>query len=272
MMLRPVTLGQDPALDDADAQRPKGLPDKPERQAQLQALHQRMIELQRRLFAERKQALLVVLQARDAGGKDGTIRRVFGTLNPQGCRVTGYGKPTTRELQQDYLWRIHSEVPGRGMIGIFNRSHYEDVLVVRVLDLVPEKVWRKRYEQINDFERMLSESDVTILKFFLHVSKDEQRQRLLRRLKDPKRNWKFNPDDLTARNDWDDYTEAYREALATCSTDWAPWYVVPADSKSARDLLVAELVVDALERMNPEFPTADPGVQRYASALDSTKG
>ncbi len=227
-----------------------------------------MIEYQRRLFAQGKQALLVVLQARDAGGKDGTIRRVFGSLNPQGCRVTGFGKPTDRELKQDYLWRIHAEVPRRGMIGVFNRSHYEDVLVVRVLELVPEAVWRPRYEQINAFERMLTENDVTIIKFFLHVSKEEQRRRLLRRLKDPKRNWKFNPDDLDARDDWDDYTAAFREALGRCSTPWAPWYVVPADNKPARDVLVSQAVVGTLERMNPSFPKADPGVLKYAEALD----
>ena len=268
MILQPVQLGQPPTLDDAEARRPDGLPAKTERQGQLQALKERMIELQRRLFAEGRQALLVVLQARDAGGKDGTIRREFGAINPQGCRVTGYGKPTERELKQDYLWRIHTAVPRRGMIGIFNRSHYEDVLVVRVKELVPESIWRSRYEQINDFERMLRENDVTILKFFLHVSKDEQRSRLLRRLKDPKRNWKFNPEDLKARDEWEAYTDAYREVLSRCSTDWAPWYVVPADSKSSRDVLVAQVVVDALERMDPEFPTADADVLRYMSALD----
>jgi PPK2 family polyphosphate:nucleotide phosphotransferase len=270
MILQPIQLGQPPKLSDAEAKRPDSLPGKAERQEQLQALKEQMTELQRRLFAQGRQALLVVLQARDAGGKDGTIRRVFGSINPQGCRVTGYGKPTERELKQDYLWRIHTAVPRRGMIGVFNRSHYEDVFVVRVKELVPEPVWRPRYEQINDFERMLSENDVTILKFFLHVSKDEQRRRLLRRLEDPKRNWKFNPEDLKARNEWEAYTVAYREALSRCSTDWAPWYVVPADSKSSRDMLVAQVVVDALERMDPEFPTADPDVLRYVSALNPT--
>jgi PPK2 family polyphosphate:nucleotide phosphotransferase len=227
-------------------------------------LLERLPALQTALYAEAKQALLVVLQGRDAAGKDGTTRRVFGPLNSQGCVVSNFKRPTDYELARDYLWRVHQAVPPKGTIGIFNRSHYEDVLVVRVHELVPRAVWSRRFDQINDFERMLSENGVTILKFLLHISRDEQKQRLLQRLNDPLKNWKFQAGDLEERKRWDDYTEAYEDVLERCSTPWAPWYVVPADRKSTRDLLVAQVVVETLERMAPRFPRVDPAVLKVA--------
>ncbi|MGH7658468.1 MAG: PPK2 family polyphosphate kinase, partial [Gemmatimonadales bacterium] len=202
------------------------------------------------------------------GGKDGTIRKVFGPLNPQGVRVASFRAPSMKELSHDYLWRVHREVPARGMIGVFNRSHYEDVLVVRVHGLVPESVWRPRYDQINDFERMLAANDVTILKFLLHVSPDEQHERLVKRLENPSKNWKFNPGDLGERARWAEYTAAYREMLERCSTPHAPWYVVPADDKPARDVMVAEVVLETLERMNPCYPEADREViEKYRKEM-----
>jgi PPK2 family polyphosphate:nucleotide phosphotransferase len=231
---------------------------------QLQPLLDKLPALQTALYAESKQALLIVLQGRDASGKDGLTRVVFGPLNSQGCVVSNFKRPTVYELARDYLWRVHQVVPPKGSIGIFNRSHYEDVLVVRVHDLVPKPVWSKRYEQINDFERILSENGVTILKFFLHISKEEQKARLLERLHDPLKNWKFEVGDLEERKRWDEYTEAYEDVLEKCSTEWAPWYIVPADRKSTRNLLVARVVVETLERMKPVFPRVDPEVLKIA--------
>jgi PPK2 family polyphosphate:nucleotide phosphotransferase len=178
--------------------------------------------------------------------------------------VSTFKRPTEYELARDYLWRIHQVVPPKGTIGIFNRSHYEDVLVVRVHELVPEEVWSKRYDQINDFERMLTECGVVILKFFLHISREEQKDRLLERIHDPLKNWKFQVGDLDERKLWDEYTEAYEDVLEKCSTSWAPWYLVPADRKKTRDLLVAQVVVDALVKMNPQFPRVDPEVLKIA--------
>jgi PPK2 family polyphosphate:nucleotide phosphotransferase len=258
--LEPIRQGARIKLRDRDADAGKGVPHGAAAAEALALLTARLAKLQAALYAEGKRALLVVLQGRDAAGKDGTIRHVFGPVNPQGCQVTSFKAPNTLELSHDYLWRVHLAVPPKGFVGIFNRSHYEDVLVVRVHKLVPRKVWSRRYDQINDFERMLTENDVVILKFFLHVSRDEQKARLLSRLSDPTKNWKFSPDDLKERDLWDDYTEAYEDALSLCSTEWAPWYLVPADHKSSRDLRVAEDVVDALERMNPVYPKADPAV------------
>jgi len=261
-VLDPVPAGGPVDLSDAAAAPPPELDEKHERTGRLTSLTDRFNLLQRALFAEGRRALLVVLQGRDAAGKDGVIRKVFGPLDAQGCTVTTFRKPSAQELDHDFLWRIHAAAPRRGVIGIFNRSHYEDVLVVRVLGLVPPAEWSARYEQINAFERMLTENGTTILKFFLHVSREEQKRRLQERLEDPAKNWKFNPGDLDTRRRWDEYSEAYRDALTRCSTPWAPWYVVPADRNAARDVLVAEVVVDALERMNPQFPRADPEVLR----------
>jgi PPK2 family polyphosphate:nucleotide phosphotransferase len=221
---------------------------------ELKGLRDELTEFQERLWAEKKQSLLIVLQALDGGGKDGTIRRVFTAFNPQGTRVTGFGAPTDEELAHDFLWRIHPHVPGKGRIGIFNRSHYEDVLVVRVNELVPKSVWSARYELINAFEQSLAAAGTTILKFMLHISRDEQRERFEKRLEDPAKRWKFRLADLDARARWSDYIAAYADALSGCSTPHAPWFVIPGDHKWYRDLAVARVVADAARRMNPQIP------------------
>jgi PPK2 family polyphosphate:nucleotide phosphotransferase len=252
-----VQLTDDSAIDDRE-------PRSADAEARLEPFLARLPALQTALYAESRQALLVVLQGRDASGKDGLTRKVFGPLNSQGCVVSNFKRPTEYELARDYLWRVHQAVPPKGTIGIFNRSHYEDVLVVRVHRLVPEKSWERRYDQINDFERMLTENGVTILKFFLHISKEEQKDRLLERLHDPLKNWKFQVGDLDERKRWDEYTEAYQDVLERCSTSWAPWYVVPSDRKKTRDLLVAQVVTETLEQMDPKFPRVDPEVLKIA--------
>jgi PPK2 family polyphosphate:nucleotide phosphotransferase len=219
----------------------------------------RLSVLQYLLYAEARHALLVVLQGIDAGGKDGTIRHVMSGLNPQGVNVTSFKVPEGAEKRHDYLWRVHNVVPEYGMIGIFNRSHYEDVLVVRVHDLVPKSVWSKRFDQINDFERMLTENGVTILKFLLYIGKDEQARRFRARLDDPSKNWKFSPADVREREYWDQYMEAYGDVLRKCGTAYAPWYVVPSNRKWFRDLAVSEIVAHTLEGMGLQYPkpTAD---------------
>jgi PPK2 family polyphosphate:nucleotide phosphotransferase len=267
-MLKPLALGGTADLSDQAARPPSELPDKAELRDRLGKLVERIDQLQVALFAENRRALLVVLQGRDASGKDGATRNVFGPLNAQGCVVSAFKRPSELELAHDYLWRVHMEMPRRGIIGVFNRSHYEDVLVVRVHNLVPAGQWQQRYDQINEFERMLTENGTTILKFFLHISRKEQKERLLERLEDPTKNWKYNPGDFEERKRWDEYTSAYRDALRRCSTAWAPWYVVPADKKAARDVLIAEVVVQALETMNPEFPRVDPELLRKAKLID----
>ncbi len=219
-------------------------------------------ELQERLYAQAKHALLVVLQATDTGGKDGTISSVFGAVNPQGCSVASFKAPTPPELAHDYLWRIHQAVPPKGMIGIFNRSHYESVLVERVKNLVPKEVWSRRYKHINDFERMLADEGVTIVKFFLHVSKERQKCRLEARLADPEKHWKFNPGDLKERERWDDYQHAFEDALRECSTKHAPWYVVPADKKWFRNWVVSDVLVRTLKGLKMHYPPAAPGLDR----------
>ncbi|MBZ5728514.1 MAG: polyphosphate kinase 2 family protein [Acidobacteriia bacterium] len=220
---------------------------------------QRLSVLQYLLYAESRRALLVVLQAIDAGGKDGTIRNVMSGLNPQGVDVTSFKAPDGAEKRHDYLWRVHSAVPEWGKIGIFNRSHYEDVLIVRVHGLAPKSVWSKRYQQINDFERMLGESGVRIVKFLLYISKDEQARRFRLRLEDKTKNWKFSPEDLKEREYWDQYIEAYDDVLRKCSSEAAPWYVIPANRKWFRNLAVSEIMLDALEDMDLKYPkpTAD---------------
>jgi PPK2 family polyphosphate:nucleotide phosphotransferase len=200
----------------------------------------------------------------DAGGKDGTIRHVMSGLNPQGCRVSSFKVPTEEELAHDYLWRIHRAVPGKGEIGIFNRSHYGDVLVVRVHNLVPKRVWSKRYDQINAFENILAENGVTIVKFFLHISKDEQKQRLQERLDDSSKHWKVSAADFEERKYWDDYTEAYEDVLSRCSTPWAPWYVIPANRKWFRNLAVAGILVSTLEDMDMRFPKSKLDLSKFS--------
>jgi PPK2 family polyphosphate:nucleotide phosphotransferase len=214
----------------------------------------RMEDLQYRLYAEGRRALLIVLQGMDASGKDGTVRHVMSGLNPQGCRVTSFKVPSAEEAGHDFLWRIHKAMPARGEIGIFNRSHYEDVLVVRVHHLAPRHVWSARYDQINAFEKLMSDNGVTILKFFLHISKAEQKQRLEARLDDPIRNWKISPADFKERRRWNDYVEAYEAVLNRCSSSVTPWYVIPSNKKWFRNLAVSQIIVETLERMNPKFP------------------
>lgn len=220
-------------------------------------------ELQNVLYAQAKYALLIVLQAMDAGGKDGAIDHVFSGVNPQGCEVTSFKAPSTLELSHDYLWRIHAAAPGRGMIGIFNRSHYESVLVERVKNLVSRGVWSKRYDHINEFERMLSDEGTTIIKFFLHISHDEQKKRLEARLKDPHKNWKFNPQDLAERKRWDDYMEAYTDALEKCSTAHGPWYVVPSDKKWFRNWVISDTIVRTMQKLDMSYPKAVEGIEKY---------
>lgn len=213
------------------------------------------------MWAEHQHRVLVVIQATDTGGKDGTIRHVFDGTNPQGVKVASFKKPTEEELRHDYLWRVHSEVPGSGEITIFNRSHYEDVLVVRVHDIVPKERWSKRYDHINDFERLLADEGTTIVKIFLHISKDEQKQRLQDRLDEPDKNWKFALGDLAERERWDDYQEAFTAMLERTSQPWAPWYVVPANNKRFRNLVISHLMVNTLRSLDMEWPEAEEGLK-----------
>jgi PPK2 family polyphosphate:nucleotide phosphotransferase len=253
-----VTRGFELAHVDPDA---KGELDKDEAKERLESLTQRLAELQERLYAERKQSLLVVLQAMDTGGKDGAIRKVFGPLDVMGCRAVSFGKPSERELAHDFLWRVHAHTPERGHIVIFNRSHYEDVIVVRVHGWVDEPTVRARFEHIRAFERLLAERGTRVLKFFLHISREEQKERLEARIAEPTKRWKFNPGDLPERERWDRYMTAFQDALVETSTAEAPWYVVPANRKWYRDVVMAQAVADALEGMKPEYPAPsfDPG-------------
>ena len=266
-MLDPVARGIAPSLEDADAGRPPDLPRGEELERKLQEQLVKLGELQKVFYANGSRALLIVLQGRDAAGKDGVIRTVIGAVNPAGVRISSFRAPTSIELAHDYLWRIHQVTPEKGMMGIFNRSHYEDVLVVRVRSLVPESLWSQRYDQINEFERMLAENGTVILKFFLHVSRDEQKKRLRERVEDPTKNWKFNAGDLEERKLWDDYTPAYQDALSRCSTDWAPWYVVPSDSNKARNYLVAGRIVKTLESLALEYPRPEADLSQYIETL-----
>jgi PPK2 family polyphosphate:nucleotide phosphotransferase len=243
------------SLDDRDPADTSGAPgDKKATQKELEELSDDLMALQERLYAESGQALLVVLQAIDAGGKDGTVKHVFGGTNPQGVRVTSFKQPTPEELAHDFLWRIHAAAPRHGYIGIFNRSHYEDVLVARVHELVEESVWRRRYRHINHFEGLLHDADTRVIKLFLHISREEQAERLRKRLEDPTKRWKFQRGDLAERERWDDYMAAYDEAIACTSTEHAPWYVVPADHKWFRNWAVSRIVIETLEAMDPRYP------------------
>ncbi|HEY3283517.1 MAG TPA: polyphosphate kinase 2 family protein [Armatimonadota bacterium] len=229
---------------------------------ELQSLDQRLAELQSILYAQQKHKLLVILQAMDTAGKDGVIKRVFNSVNPQGVGVTSFKAPTPLELAHDYLWRAHAQVPCKGEIGIFNRSYYEDVLVVRVHQLVPEKVWHRRYGHIRDFERMLVDEGTTILKIYLHIDQDEQKKRLQERLDTPSKRWKFNPDDLSERKLWKQYMEAYEEALTETSTDYAPWHILPSNREWYRNLMAARLIVEALDSLKLAYPEPPPGVEK----------
>lgn len=220
-------------------------------------------ELHERLYAGGRRGFLVVLQAMDTGGKDGTIKHVMGAFNPQGVRVTSFKVPTDAELAHDFLWRVHKVAPARGQIAIFNRSHYEDVLVVRVKGLQPEAVWRGRYDHINHFERLLAEAGIAIVKLYLHISPEEQAERLRERQRVPEKNWKFNPGDLEDRRLWHEFRSAYEDALSLCNTPWAPWYVVPANHKWYRNVVVAGTLVAAMESMHLHYPPAAPDIAGY---------
>jgi len=234
---------------------------------QLKDLSKTIRDLQELLYAENKQKVLIVLQGIDTSGKDSTIEHVFGRVNPQGTKVVNFKVPTSKELAHDYLWRVHQHTPGKGEIVIFNRSHYEDVLVVRVHELVPQAVWGKRYDHINAFERLLADEGTTILKFFLNISKKEQAERFLARLDRSHKRWKFNPDDLAERQYWNDYKAAFEEMLSRTSTEYAPWYVVPSDRKWYRNLVVASVVADKIKSLNMQFPAEVPDIDAYRDQL-----
>jgi PPK2 family polyphosphate:nucleotide phosphotransferase len=227
----------------------------------LHELGARLDFLQRRLYAEGARSLLLVLQGLDASGKDGVIRAVSAGISPQGCRVVSFRAPTATELEHDYLWRVHAQLPGRGELGIFNRSHYEDIVAVRMRQLAPEEVWRRRGSHICTWERMLTDEGTTIVKAYLNVSKEEQRRRLQERIDDPEKRWKFRREDLEAHRLYDEYVAAYEETLTETSTQWAPWHVVPADRNWVKALAVAQLLVDELERMDPRLPIPETGIE-----------
>ena len=241
-------------IDPGETRLAKG---KKEAAAENEEIQQKLADLQELLYAEHKNKVLIVLQGMDTSGKDGTVRHVIANFNPAGVQIVSFKKPTQLELDHDYLWRVHSQVPAAGDVVVFNRSHYEDVLIVRVHSLVPENVWSKRYDQINDFERMLTENGTTILKFFLHISKEEQRERLEARIQDPAKRWKFQHGDIEERKLWDDYVKAYEDALEKTSTDWAPWYIVPANTKWYRNYVVGSILCRAMEKLKMRYPEPD---------------
>ena len=245
-----------------DAGQSEGYTMKKEVLGELEEQRLRIQDLQGRLYAENKKGLLIVLQAMDTGGKDGAIKHVFSGVNPQGCRVSSFKAPNPEERNHDFLWRYHKSAPAKGRIGIFNRSHYEDVLVVRVKNLVPEEVWRPRYELINNFEYNLTQNNIGVIKFYLHISKDEQKRRLESRLADPDKRWKFSTNDIKERMFWDDYQRAFEDAINNTSTEYAPWYVVPANKKWYRNLVIARAIADTLEMMDPRYPPAEKGLDR----------
>ena len=250
-------------LHDLDPGHSGGLKKKSDAESELVRCQEELATLQEMLHAARDQALLIVLQGIDAGGKDGTIKHVMGAFNPQGVQVTAFKAPSEEELAHDFLWRVHRVAPPMGVVGIFNRSHYEDVLVARVKNLVDRRVWKRRYEHINDFARLLVESKVTIVKFFLHISKAEQAARLRDRLTDPHKNWKIAASDLEDRKLWDRYQEAFDEMLTRCNTAYAPWHVIPADKKWFRNLAVSRILVERMKRMKLRFPDPPPDLDRY---------
>ncbi len=231
--------------------------DKQEYDEQFQILQTELQHQQKLLFAQNRHKILIVMQAMDTGGKDGCIKHVFSHIDPQGIHVRSFKKPTEEELAHDFLWRVHSKVPSTGQLVIFNRSHYEDIIAVRVKKLFPEEVWKRRQKHVIDFERMLAEEGTTIVKIFLHISREEQKERLQVRLDDPMKHWKFNPDDLADRKLWPDFMHAYEEIISKTSTDYAPWYVVPADRKWYRNLCVARIVLDTMKSLRMELPKVD---------------
>jgi len=260
-MKHTVKPGKRVRLGDHDPAATPGCRNEAEAERRLARLRERMRELQGLLFADDRFALLVVLQGIDGSGKDGTISRVMSGVSPLGCHVTAFGVPSAEELDHDFLWRIHAACPRRGEVAIFNRSHYEDVLVARVKGLVPKAVWKRRYKQINQFEKGLAGNGTVLLKFFLHISRAEQKLRFEERLRNPRKYWKFRMGDIEDRALWDDYMEAYEDALERCSTEEAPWTIVPSDRKWYRDLVVAETIVETLEGLGMRWPAPgfDPG-------------
>ena len=270
--LQPVTTRSRIDLSDAAAVLPGAPRAKATTEKAAEKQTDRISKLQRVFYADARYALLIILQGRDASGKDGTIRKVFGACSPLGLHIAAFGVPNDVERSHDFLWRVHRQVPALRYLGVFNRSHYEDVLVARVRGLVPKKVWKTRYDQINAFEANLTAAGITILKFFLHVSREEQGRRLLERLDEPEKRWKFNPGDLDDRDRWDDYTEAYQDALSRCSTADAPWFVVPADDKRVRDYLIARTLQRALKALDLRFPEPDYDVAECRARLLAGKG
>jgi PPK2 family polyphosphate:nucleotide phosphotransferase len=249
-----VKPGEKIDLDDIEANfKLEGL-SRDEAEAKLADLTEELRDLQHLMYAENSRSLLIVLQGRDAAGKDGTIRHVFGPMNPQGCRVTSFKVPSKIEAAHDFLWRYHIAAPKRGMVGVFNRSHYEDVLVVRVHDLAPKKVWSKRYDHINDFEKLLADNGTLILKFYLHIDPPEQLERFKKRIDNPKKNWKISDADYSERPYWNAYTKAFEDAISRCSTNDAPWFVIPANRKWFRNLAIAGIVVEAMESLEMQYP------------------
>lgn len=269
-----IAPGQRVRLNDFDPA-DTGRYDKKDAYEKLEELRDKMNDLQQRLFAERKRSLLICLQALDAGGKDGVIKHVIGSMNPDGCRVANFKEPTQQELAHDFLWRVEAQTPAKGEVAIFNRSHYEDVLIVRVHKLVPKPVWSQRYDQINCFEERLVTSGTHILKFFLHISKQEQLKRFEQRLDDPAKRWKISESDYTERERWDDYLRAYEEALARCNSGDAPWFVIPADHKWFRDLAISEIIVSTMEGMDFQLPEPTVDIKeirrKYHSAAEGKR-
>ncbi|MGI9458008.1 MAG: polyphosphate kinase 2 family protein [Aeoliella sp.] len=261
-MCHSITLkpGNKVDLTDIDPRKVDGDWDKDSAYKAIDDFTEKSRELAYRLYAENRRSVLLVLQGMDTAGKDGTIRVVMTGINPQSCQIVPFKQPSHKELDHDFLWRIHKAVPRRGNIGIFNRSHYEDVLVVRVHDLVPKNEWSTRYERINEFEQMLVEGGTTIVKCFLHISHEEQRERLQARLDNPDKRWKFSKGDLSERELWDDYQEAYTAAVEKCNTKHAPWHIIPSDRKWYRNLVVSRLLLDTLEELDPQFPPCEKGL------------
>jgi len=239
---------------------------KEEGQAKFDRLSAELVGLQETLYAEGKRSLLVVLQAMDAAGKDSTVRHVFGPINPAGCRVTSFKAPSKEELAHDYLWRVHDHAPADGHVAVFNRSHYEELLIARVRGFAPKEVWKRRYEHINAFEKMLTDEGTAVVKFMIHISKDYQKERLQRRLDRPDKHWKFNPEDLDERAHWSDYMKAFSDVVSKCSTDAAPWYVIPSERRWYRNLVITKILVDRLKAMNPQMP--EPSFDPETIAID----
>ena len=245
--------------------------DKASAKKELKKLRKKLIKLQQLLYSENKHKVLIILQAMDSGGKDGTIQSIFKGVNPQGVSVASFKVPTPVELGHDYLWRVHSNTPQTGEIVIFNRSHYEDVLVVRVHNLVPKKVWEKRFDHISSFEKLLADEGTTILKFFLNISKEEQKNRFLERIDNPEKQWKFNPNDIEERKLWSAYMQAYEEAITKTSTSYAPWFIIPSNQNWYRDLVIAKIIVDSLEKLKMNFPKPVENIESFKDLLINEK-